>query len=632
MTADSSGPVPSVYKGTGDLAPQVHLRILATSDLHMHLAGHDYHADTTCVRKGLCLTATLIAQARAEVDGSVLLDNGDFLQGSPLGDHVARNDVRPNPMVQAMIHLGYDAVNLGNHEFSLGIDTLVAAAAEAPFPILSANTIPSAESPLGGILRPWAIIERTLTDTSGRSHTVRLGVIGVLPPQTEIWDRQAIDGQVQMRPLAGSVARQVPEVRAAGADVIVVLAHCGISSAPDDVGPPDGGLDVAGIDGVDAVVMGHVHAVFPGPGHIAVAGVDCAAATLLGKPAVMPGFFGSHLGVIDLDLIQSENGWRVAGHRVAVRAISVRDAEGNPVPLVAPDETLAALVRPAHEATRAWVRRPVGHAPSAIHSFFAMVTDCPSVQIVNDAQAEHVRNRLVEGALGHLPVLSATAPFRVGGIGGPENYTYIPPGDILLRHAVDLYVHPNTIMALQITAQELRNWLEYSVRGYRKIVPGLADQPLFRPEIPSFAYDTIAGLTYEIDLSAPPVDQGGQRIKNLRWKNAPIDPTQAFIVATNSYRGSGNGGCLPPQGVKVVLDEKTAITDILITHIGRVLKKPRLDLAGAPPNWRFRPMPQTSVVFDTSPWAERHLTDQPHLPLTPLCRTMDGFLRMRLTL
>ena len=90
MTAGLPNAVLSLSKSTGSLPAQVHLRVLATSDLHMHLTAHDYHADAPCLRNGLVLTASLIAQARAEVDGSVLVDNGDFLQGSPLGDYVAR--------------------------------------------------------------------------------------------------------------------------------------------------------------------------------------------------------------------------------------------------------------------------------------------------------------------------------------------------------------------------------------------------------------------------------------------------------------------------------------------------------------------------------------------------------------
>lgn len=598
----------------------------------MHLTSHDYHADMACVRNGLCRTATLIAQARQEVAGAILLDNGDFLQGSPLGDYVARTKLRPHPMIRAMRHLGYDAVNLGNHEFSHGIDLLTDAVSDAPFAVLSANTVTRAESPLGKVLKPWTIIDRHLSDGQGRVHLVRVGLVGVLPPETEIWDRHAIDGQIRVHPMKQAVARHIPDLRAAGADVIVVLAHCGPSAEIDGSGGAEGALDIATVDGVDTLIMGHVHMVFPGPVPIAVAGIDPQAATLHGKPAVMPGFFGSHLGVIDLYLDQNGGRWQVVGHRVAARPIASRDPDGRPKGLVPPDTALSTLVSPVHEATRAWVRKPVGHNVRAIHSFFAMVTDCVSVQIVNQAQAAYVKDRLSDGPLAHLPVLSASAPFKAGGLGGPENYTFIPPGDILLRHVADLYIHPNTIMALRMSGADLRNWLEWSVRGYRQVTPGQADQPLLRPELPSFVYDTIGGLTYEIDLSAPAVDQGGQRIRNLRWQDAPLDPAQEFILATNSYRGSGNGGYIPDTIAGVVLDDQTANRDILTAYIERTLAETGAPMRPQAPCWRFSTLKDTSVVFDTSPLAGAFLSNQTRLALTPLNRSDTGFLRLRLSL
>ncbi|TGD67643.1 bifunctional 2',3'-cyclic-nucleotide 2'-phosphodiesterase/3'-nucleotidase [Tabrizicola sp. WMC-M-20] len=632
MTTSFTSIIPVVDQGPSAADAQVCLRVIATSDLHMHLSGHDYHADATCVRKGLCLTASLIAEARREVQDPVLLDNGDFLQGSPLGDYVAQVSLRPHPMLQAMAHLRYDAINLGNHEFSHGIPTLAAALEQAPFPVLSANTLPLKPNPVSPLIRPWTLLERHLNDQNGQSHLVRIGVIGVLPMDTAIWDRQAIGGQVGMDPMIEAVARHVPDVRAAGADVVVVLAHCGVGAALNGNRPQDDALELARLDGVDALVMGHVHMVFPGPGFAAVPGVDADAGTLHGKPAVMPGFFGSHLGVIDLDLMHNGTSWRVARHRVEARPISTRATDGTPVGLVPPDEALTALIHPAHEAARAWTREPIGHTARAIHSFFAMVTDCPSVQIINQAQIAYVTERLANGPLAHLPVLSATSPFRAGGVGGPENYTNVPPGEILLRHAADLYLHPNTIMALRITGAGLRNWLECAVRGYRQVLPGGVDQPLFGLDLPSFVYDTIGGLTYEIDLSVPPMDKGGQRICDLCWQGMPLDPSQEFILATNSYRGSGNGGYTRRESAGVVLDEQIANRDIVISHIRRVLAQGGSSMEPDRPGWQFRPMPGTSVVFDTSPQAEQHLANQPDLALTPLFRTRDGFLRVRLSL
>ncbi len=581
------------------------------------------------------MTASLIAQARAEVPVSVLLDNGDFLQGSPLGDFVAQQALHPHPMVQAMAHLGYDAVNIGNHEFSHGFDTLTKALADAPFACLSANTLPAPGSTSARLLPPWTLISREVTDSAGQRHRLLIGVIGVLPPETQVWDKQAIAGRVCMAPMTATIAQHLPALRAAGADLVVVLAHCGLGDGYDGQGQSagtrqDGAQQIAALPGVDAVVMGHVHSVFPGPDITARPGVDPVRGTLCGKPAVMPGAYGAYLGVIDLDLAFGPSGWAVTGHHVETRAIFRRDAQGHAMPSVTPDAGVEALIQPVHLATVDWARRPIARTPRPLHSYFAMVADCAATRLINHAQADYVATRLRDGPFAGLPVLSATAPFKAGGRGGPDNFTFIPAGDVLLRHAVDLYMHPNTVMALRLTGAALRTWLERSVQGFRTVIPGAADQPLINSDLPSFLFDTILGLTYEIDLSSPGADQGGCRIRNLCWQGAPLDAAQDFILATNSYRGSGSGGFAPVDGASVVLADEVANRDLLI----RYLSDGRLDDAcfNAPPAWRFRALPGTSVVFETSPLAAPFIADHPSLCMHPLGPTPTGFLQVRLQL
>ena len=601
----------------------VRLRLIATSDQHMHLAAYDYYADQPCERKGLAMTASLIATARAEVPGAILMDNGDFLQGSPLGDYVSQHDHRPHPLMLAMNHLRYDVANLGNHEFSHGIPHLEAALAEAAFPCISANTHRTINGQRHAFVPPVALLQRALPDASGVTHTLRIGVVGVLPPQTAIWDGQTIAGAVQMSCMIAAVKDQVPRLRAAGADVIVVLAHCGIGTAEAGPMAENAGLTLAAIPGVDALVMGHVHLPFPGDEIGATPGVDPVRGTLAGKPAVMPGFCGSHLGVIDLDLAKQGARWVVVAHQSAARPVATRDATGHSTPLVKPDPAIAAVIAPAHHAAVAWARRPIGRTTRAIHSFFALVSDASSVQIVNAAQRAYVTDRLRDTPYAGLPVLSATAPFKAGGRAGPENYTFIRPGDLMLRNAADLYIHPNTIVALRLTGAEIRSWLTHSSLIYHKIEPGKPDQMLLNPDIPSFQFDMISGLSYQINLHGTP------RIADLRLDGHPLPDHQEVILATNSYRSSGSGGFFAAHYARIVLADHKTNRDILISYLGRMIDSaPPADA----PAWRFAPMPGTSVLFDTSPLSLPYLGDVPHLALTPLSMTPQGFQRFRLAL
>ena len=637
----------------------------------MHLAAYDYFTDKPCAHKGLALTATLIAQARAEIPDAVLLDNGDFLQGSPLADFVAQAAYRPHPCIAAMNHLGYDAVNLGNHEFSYGIDYLRATLAEARFPCLSANTHPSGAGADAPFVPPSALIERRLIDGQGHQHKITLGVIGVLPPQTAIWDKRGIGGAVHLTDMVQAVALHIPRLRAKGADVVVVLAHSGIGPAQPCPMAENVGFAIAALPGVDAVVLGHVHLPFPAPDAPTTAGTDPRRGTLSGKPAVMPGVFGSHLGVIDLELTQTPTGhgadgrgalgsdtggdgagdqpavggWRVTAHRAEARAIAPRDASGTLLARTKPDPALTALIAPVHRAALDWARKPIGRTPRALHTYFAMIAGSLALTLVNRAQARYVASRLMGGPHERIPLLSATSPFKAGGRGGPDNYTFVPAGGLLLRHAADLYIHPNTIVALRVTGAEVRHWLARAAQVFHRVTPGAGPQILLNPDIASFHFDCISGVSYQIDLATAPDDPG--RILNLRWRGQPVCDDDPFILATNSYRSSGSGGFLDADSARIVLADLKSNRDILIDYLasGANLVEgdpesgsdmpPPMAPGACPANtpaWSFAACPGATALFDSAPESLRFLAEASHLNLTPLGPTPTGFQRYCLTL
>lgn len=612
----------------GGPAAVVDLRLLATSDMHMNIAPHDYYADEPCPLRGLALTATLIAQARGEARNCLLFDNGDFLQGSPFGDFLSTTPLGTRPVIDVMNRLGYDAANLGNHEFSGGIEPLQTAMGLARFPFVSSNAVLSGTGLPFAL--PRALLQRDLLATDGTRHRLKIGVLGVLPPQTCIWDRQAIAGKVVIGDMVAAAAAAVADLRQTGADIIVVLAHCGIGTA--DAGPmaENAGLAISRLNGVDALILGHTHLPFPGPATTPTAEIDPCEGLLNGVPTVMPGFFGSHLGVIDLQMQRSSagSGWRVAARHATLRPVARRDASGRITPLVHPDPDVLSRIAGLHDDTRAWTRRPIARTLRPLHSFFAMVDDVPAIQMVHRAQIAHVRKRLAGSDYDGLPILSATAPFKAGGRGGPGNYAFVPPGEVQLRHAADMYLFPNTLVALSISGAELRFWLERAAQVFNTIRPGGVDQPLLNRDLPSFHFDSIGGLAYEIDLTSSPTlatDCPG-RIRNLLWEGRPIRPDQQFILATNSYRASGSGGFLEPESKAPILSEGTLSRDVLIDHL-RSAHEPG---PASAPGWRLVGAPGTSVVFETSPLAAQHLSDAPHLCLTPLDLDADGFLRMRL--
>ena len=171
-------------------ATPVQLRVMETTDVHMALLNYDYYQDRVTEQYGLAKAIAVIKAARAEVPNSLLFDNGDLIQGNPLGDYVARIKPLPagqvHPAFKVMNQLGYDAGNIGNHEFNFGLPFLRQAIATANFPYVSANvfvddTNKGSAKPTHAFT-PYVLLDRELKDAEGKSHKLRVGVIGFVPP------------------------------------------------------------------------------------------------------------------------------------------------------------------------------------------------------------------------------------------------------------------------------------------------------------------------------------------------------------------------------------------------------------------------------------------------------------------
>ncbi len=124
-------------------ANQAHLRIMETTDLHVHVFPYDYYADKPNDTLGLARTASIVDAIRAEATNAILVDNGDFLQGNPMGDYIAykrgMKEGDMHPVIAAMNVLGYDCGTLGNHEFNYGLDFMFNVIIGANFPIVCPN-------------------------------------------------------------------------------------------------------------------------------------------------------------------------------------------------------------------------------------------------------------------------------------------------------------------------------------------------------------------------------------------------------------------------------------------------------------------------------------------------------------
>jgi 2',3'-cyclic-nucleotide 2'-phosphodiesterase/3'-nucleotidase len=624
---------------------QAHLRIMETTDIHVHVFPYDYYADKPNDTLGLARTATIIDGIRAEAGNSMLIDNGDFLQGNPLGDYIAyergMKDGDKHPVINAMNVLGYDVGTLGNHEFNYGLDFMFKVLAGSNFPYVCANLTKGmlASDPKKDELffKPYVIIEKQIRDGSGASNPIKVGFIGFVPPQIMTWDSKNLEGKAQTRDIVDAAKAWVPAMKEEGADIVIALSHSGIDGSGLSDRMENASLYLAGVEGIDAVFTGHQHLVFPGPKDFeGIAGADAKKGTLMGKPAVMAGFWGSHMGLIDLLLERDGKGWRIIDSTSEARPIYHRDENRKVVADVKDKPEIIAAAKAEHEATLAYVRRPVGKTSAPLYSYFALVADDPSVQIVSNAQTWYIKDMLKEGQYKDYPVLSAAAPFKAGGRGGADYFTDVPVGDIAIKNVADLYLYPNTVQAVLITGEQVKNWLEMSAGMFNQVTPGSKDAPLLNQGFPSYNYDVIDGVTYQIDLSQPVrFDKDGKlqnpdahRIVDLQYLGKPIDPAQKFVVVTNNYRAGGGGHFPDVAADKVIFVAPDTNRDVIVRYIvSQGTINPSADA-----NWSFRPLPGTTAIFETGPKARQFAHEVKGAKIEDAGDGENGFAKFRLVL
>lgn len=295
----------------------VPLRILETTDLHGNILNYDYLKGTYVNDFGLVRTATLIKNARQDSLNTLLFDNGDLLQGNVLMDYVAKKKALDwngiHPMMKAMNMLGYDAATFGNHDFHYGLPFLNKVIKDANFPYVNANLYLQTDFDTFHLFNPYVILNKEVMDINGVSHQLKVGVIGFITPYVTRWEKDALKDNIKVDDIVASAEKHIPILKKQGADIIIVLAHTGISLLANPYqNEQNAVLPLSRVKGIDAILFGHTHLTFPDLSKFkGVPGIDNVKGTINGVPAVQGGSWGSYLGVIDLILERKKDKWKI---------------------------------------------------------------------------------------------------------------------------------------------------------------------------------------------------------------------------------------------------------------------------------------------------------------------------------
>jgi 2',3'-cyclic-nucleotide 2'-phosphodiesterase/3'-nucleotidase len=516
-------------------AQQVTVTVMATTDLHGNLYPIDYVTDRPAAR-GLAKLATLVRAVRAENPNNLLIDAGDTIQGTPLEyvyQTLARTGSAPlglkpatpltaDPMMLAMNKLGYDAMAVGNHEFNYGLKNLTAARDAAKFPWLSANTV-------GGRV-PFA---RTFLKSVGG---VRVVVIGITTPVVPQWEKPENLGTYKFTSPIDAVRKEIAEAKA---DLVIVAAHSGLG--PEE--PEENVVEALAtkVPGIHAIVFGHSHKELEGK-------------TINGVLAVQPKNWAISLARLDFTMERQGKAWKVAERKS--RLIPVKaDTEA------APD--ILEIARPYHELAQAYLNTPV--ATSAVEHTGALgrVADSAVIDAIHQVQLFYAKADVSFASLFNQAVR-------------------VPQGQVTVRQIAAMYPYDNELYAIEGTGKMVKDALENAARYYVSCSGArCGETPLINRDVIGFNYDMAEGVEYEVDLTRP----AGDRIRNLRFRGAPLAPGRSLRLAVNNYRAAGSAGYSMFQGAKVVWRSGEEIRDMVVRYYTERKTLPEK----ATGNWRVVP-------------------------------------------
>ena len=498
----------------------MHVTLVSTSDVHGYFRADDFRRPLLNTRLGLSRAVTVMNELRTHAapdDVVIAIDNGDFIQGSPLTNYIEKMDRADLPIYKHLADTaGFDVRILGNHEFNYGREYLESAMTGVDN-LLNANIL-DATTGQPFIGKPYTIINR---------NHIRVGVIGLTTSYIPHWEHpDNIRGLVFKDPVA-TAERYIAELRP-NVDVLVIAYHGGFSrdlqtgEALEHLTTENQGYELLKLPGVDALITGHQH--------------RAIAEVVDGIPTTQPGYRAEYVGAIQLDLDEQLHINHANAQLIATGNFKEESA-------------ILELVSPLNDQVNDWLDAAIGTVGDNMQvtkHFEARLHNHPFIELVNQVQMAATGTHI-----------SNTALFNdeVRGL----------PNEVTRRDVMTNYIYPNTLVVEKLTGQDIKDALEISGRYFDVTADGeLIVNPRFlEPKVQHYNYDIWSGIDYTFDFSRP----AGNRATSLKVNNQPMSMTESFEVTMNNYRATGTGNYKMYSIDKVVREVQIETADLIGDYI-----------------------------------------------------------------
>lgn len=496
--------------------------LLSTSDVHGYVRADDFRRPAINDGFGLSRAATVIETIKhsATADNAVItIENGDFIQGSPLTNYISRQGDGADALYGELAdQVGYDVRVLGNHEFNYGRDYLTHLFADDE-KLINANVIDDkTQAPFIGV--PYKLIER---------DGVKVGIIGLTTSYVPHWETaENIQGLTFLDPI--QVAQQyIAELREQ-VDVLVLAYHGGFAEDLDTghsleaVTGENQGYQLLQLSGVDALITGHQHRKI--------------AQVVNGVPTTQPGYRGSEVGEIVLTLDENKHVQDADAALIQTQTYPERD-------------DIVIRVDSLQNATNTWLDHAFGHVGNnmQINDHFAARRDNhPFIELVNRVQMEAGQTNIANTALFNDEVQGL-------------------PDAVTLRDIMTNYIYPNTLVVEKLSGADIKAALEVNARYFMLDEQGeVGVNPRFlEPKVQHYNYDIWSGIDYTFEIGKP----FGQRVTDVQYQGQPLDMDSEYEVAMNNYRASGAGDFPMFATDKIVREVQQETADLIGDYIIR---------------------------------------------------------------